>query len=99
MSDRTTHPGYRLDALEVYNWGTFHGMHTVALDGSTALLVGQNGAGKSTLVDALLVLLVRSGGRNFNLAAGAAKKERSELSYVRGAHGRTSRGDGSATEY
>lgn len=84
--------GYRLHRLEVLNWGTFDGqIHTMALDGQTALLVGQNGAGKLTLVDALLTLLVKPGkSRNYNLAAGAKQTERSEKSYILGAYDRRS---------
>jgi len=88
-------PGYRLQRLEILNWGTFDGaVHTMELDGQTTLLVGQNGAGKSTLVDALLTLLVRPGrSRNYNLAAGAKQTERSEKSYVLGAFDRRSQED------
>lgn len=94
-ADSTSPPGYRLHRLEVLNWGTFDGaIHSLALDGQTTLLVGQNGAGKSTLVDALLTLLVRPGrSRNYNLAAGANKTERSEKSYVLGAFDRRSQED------
>lgn len=85
-------PGFRLHRLEVLNWGTFDGaVHALNLDGQTTLLVGQNGAGKSTLVDALLTLLVRPGKtRNYNLAAGANKTERTERSYILGAYDRRS---------
>src|SRR5436190_551727 len=85
-------PGYRLHRIEVFNWGTFDGVvHSLVLDGQTTLLVGQNGAGKSTLVDALLTLLVRPGKtRNYNLAAGANKTERTEKSYILGAYDRRS---------
>jgi uncharacterized protein YPO0396 len=87
--------GYRLERFEVFNWGTFDGtVHSLTLDGQLALLVGQNGAGKSTLVDALLTLLVRPGRtRNYNLAAGANKTERSEKSYILGAFDRRSQED------
>lgn len=88
-------PGYRLHRLEVFNWGTFDNVvHSMVLNGQTTLLVGQNGAGKSTLVDALLTLLVRPGkSRNYNLAAGANKTERSEKSYILGAYDRRSQED------
>ncbi len=89
--------GFRLHQLEVYNWGTFDSsqgqVHSVVPRGRTSLLVGQNGSGKSTLVDALLTLLVPSGIRNYNVAAGAKKSERGERSYVRGAYGRNGDGD------
>lgn len=94
--DRVAVPaGFRLRRLEVFNWGTFDStagnVHTIPVQGQTTLLVGHNGSGKSTLVDALLTLLVRPGNsRNFNVAAGAAKNERNERSYVRGAYDRRS---------
>ena len=57
--------GFRLERLEVYNWGTLDStvghVHTVRPAGHTTLLIGQNGSGKSTLVDALLTLLVAVG--------------------------------------
>ena len=82
--------GFRLDRLEVFNWGTFHGkIWSIEPAGGTSLLTGANGSGKSTLVDALLTLLVPNTKRGYNLASGAAsKKERNERSYVRGAFGK-----------
>lgn len=99
-----TRPGYRLKKLEVTNWGTFDStdgrVFSLAPDGRTALLVGQNGSGKSTLVDALLTLLVQPGVRNYNVAAGAKKRERDERTYLRGACGRSSDEElGSVTDY
>lgn len=53
------------------------------------LLTGENGSGKSTLVDALITLLVPNRRRSYNQAAGSGgKRERDELSYVRGAFGK-----------
>lgn len=87
-------PGYRLHRLELYNWGTFDSsggqVYRFEPCGRTALMVGHNGSGKSTLVDALLTLLVVSGKRSYNVAAGAKSSERNEESYIRGAVGRTS---------
>lgn len=85
-------PGYRLQRLELFNWGTFDStggqVYSVTPQGQTTLLVGRNGCGKSTLVDALLTLLVRPSIRNFNVAAGAGKRERDERTYVKGAYDR-----------
>lgn len=93
----TAPSGYRLDKLELFNWGTFDSsqgnVHTVRPGGATTLLIGQNASGKSTLVDAVLTLLVRPAVRNYNVAAGAHKQERDERSYVKGAYGRFSRDD------
>lgn len=91
--------GFRLHKLEVLNWGTFDGqVYTIRPNGKTALLIGQNGSGKSTLVDAILTLLVRPGVRNFNVAAGAKKRERDERTYVRGAYDRGADDDGRGIE-
>ena len=91
---RPERPGIRLHRLEMLNWGTFDStngqVYRFEPAGRTALLVGHNGSGKSTLVDAMLTLLVPSNIRNYNVAAGAKKTERSEKSYIRGAYGRTS---------
>ena len=93
-------PGFRLQRLEVRNWGTFHEkIHILDPAGQTALLLGENGSGKSTLVDALLTLLVPRVKRNYNLSAGSAKKkERDEKSYVKGAYGSKSESGESRAE-
>src|SRR5690349_9317603 len=82
-------PGFRLERVEVRNWGTFDGrVHILDPRGQTALLIGENGSGKSTLADALVTLLVPNAKRTYNLASGAAKKkERDEETYVLGAYG------------
>lgn len=81
--------GFKLERFEVYNWGTFdHNVWILEPKCFSALLTGENGSGKSTLVDALLTLLVPNVKRNYNLASGNEKKERTELSYVRGAYAR-----------
>ncbi len=77
--------GFRLEALEVYNWGTFHKqVWRLDLNSRNSLLTGDIGSGKSTLVDAVTTLLVPAQRIAYNKAAGAATKERSLLSYVRG---------------
>lgn len=77
--------GFRLQRLEVYNWGTFDGrVWTLAADGKNALLTGDIGSGKSTLVDAVTTLLVPAHRIAYNKAAGADNKERSLRSYVLG---------------
>jgi uncharacterized protein YPO0396 len=77
--------GFRLQRLEVFNWGTFDGrVWTLNLDGRNALLTGDIGSGKSTLVDAVTTLLVPAHRIAYNKAAGADAKERSLRSYVLG---------------
>jgi uncharacterized protein YPO0396 len=77
--------GFRLQRLEVFNWGTFDGqVWHMDLDGRNALLTGDIGSGKSTLVDAVTTLLVPAHRVAYNKAAGAGQKERSLRSYVLG---------------
>ena len=76
-------PGFRMQRLEVYNWGTFDGrIWRLELNGRNALLTGDIGSGKSSLVDAITTLLVRQ--PQYNKAAGAEAKERTVKSYVLG---------------
>ena len=77
--------GFRLQRLEVYNWGTFDKrVWTLRLDGQNGLLTGDIGSGKSTLVDAITTLLVPAHRIAYNKAAGADSKERTLRSYVLG---------------
>ena len=88
-SETMSGAGFKLDRFEVYNWGTFdENVWIIEPKSFGALLTGENGSGKSTLVDALLTLLVPNLKRNYNLASGNEKKERTELTYVRGAYAR-----------
>jgi uncharacterized protein YPO0396 len=81
----TGNAGFRLQYLEVLNWGTFDKVRwKIEPGGHNALLTGDIGSGKSTLVDALTCLLVPHNKIVFNKAAGAEGKERNLLSYVKG---------------
>jgi len=85
--------GFRLQRLEVYNWGTFdQRVWSLHPDGRNCLLTGDIGSGKSTLVDAITTLLVPANRIAYNKAAGAEFKERSLRSYVLGFH-RTERSE------
>ncbi len=90
---RPERPGYRLQRLEVFNWGTFDSTNGQVFrfdpQGRTSLLVGHNGSGKSTLVDAITTLLVDTRSRTYNVAAGAKRSERNAKSYIKGAFDRT----------
>jgi uncharacterized protein YPO0396 len=80
-------PGYRLDRLEVLNWGTFDKrVWALRLHGANALLTGDIGSGKSTIVDAITTLLLPANKISYNKAAGADTRERSLRSYVLGYH-------------
>lgn len=77
--------GFRLQRLEVFNWGTFNNrVWSLRCEGRNALLTGDIGSGKSTLVDAVTTLLVPAHRVAYNKAAGADARERSLRSYVLG---------------
>ncbi|MFZ5893794.1 MAG: ATP-binding protein [Myxococcota bacterium] len=77
--------GFRLERLEVFNWGTFHErVWSLTAGGKNALLTGDIGSGKSTLVDAMTTLLVPPQRLAYNKAAGAEARERTLRSYVLG---------------
>ena len=85
--------GFRLQRLEVFNWGTFDGrVWTLRAEGRNALLTGDIGSGKSTLVDAVTTLLVPAHRVAYNKAAGADARERTLRSYVLG-HYKATRSD------
>jgi len=77
--------GFRLERLEILNWGTFdQHIWRYQPGGRNGLLTGDIGSGKSTLVDALTTLLVPAQRIAYNKAAGAETRERSLRSYVLG---------------
>ncbi|MCP2297050.1 Uncharacterized protein YPO0396 [Nocardia amikacinitolerans] len=77
--------GYRLERLEVYNWGTFdQRVWLFRPEGRNSLLTGDIGSGKSTIVDAITTLLLPAHRISYNKAAGADAKERDLRSYVLG---------------
>jgi len=93
--------GFRLQYMEVYNWGTFHEkIFRINPQGNNSLLTGANASGKSTYIDALLTLLVPiKKDRFYNQSSGNDKKgDRSEETYVCGHYGNIQReGELSAT--
>ena len=77
--------GFRLDRVEVFNWGTFdQNVWTLHAGGQNTLLTGEIGSGKSTWVDAITTLLVPAQRITYNKAAGAETRERTLRSYVLG---------------
>ena len=82
--------GFRLQYMEIYNWGTFDKkVIRINPQGNNSLLTGANASGKSTLVDALLTLLVPlHKDRFYNQSSGVEKKgDRTETTYVLGNYG------------
>jgi len=77
--------GFRLQRLELYNWGTFtERVWSFDAEGRNGLLTGDIGSGKSTIVDAITTLLLPANRISYNRAAGAETRERDLRSYVLG---------------
>ena len=79
---------FRMAKLQVFNWGTFSGIHEVPIASRGFLFVGRSGSGKTTLLDAFSALLVPPRWIDFNAAAREGERsgrDRSLVSYVRGA--------------
>src|SRR5680860_1456610 len=90
FSTKSDTSGFRLQYMELLNWGTFDGkVFKIRPAGNNSLLTGANGSGKTTFVDALLTLLVPlKNDRFYNQSSGAEKKgDRNEKSYVLGHYG------------
>ena len=82
--------GFRLQYMEVYNWGTFDKkVFRINPQGNNSLLTGANASGKSTYIDALLTLIVPTKrNRFYNQSSGVDKKgDRTEETYVLGHYG------------
>ena len=83
------HPQWRLHTLQLVNWGSFHGHHTVTFHPDSTLLSGASGTGKSTLLDAWLALMMPSdtpfnGASNETGGRARGENQRNLLSYLRG---------------
>ncbi|XHR27494.1 MAG: ATP-binding protein [Chthoniobacteraceae bacterium] len=90
---------FRMTRLQVFNWGTFSGVHEVPISECGFLFVGRSGSGKSTLLDAFSALLVPPRWIDFNAAAREADRtgrDRNLMTYIRGAWG--ARQDGESGE-
>jgi uncharacterized protein YPO0396 len=90
---------WRVEALQMVNWGGFHGRNGVPFSPGSTLLSGASGTGKSTVLDAYIALMMPSdtpfNGAS-NEAGGRARsaEQRNLLTYLRGKMD-TNRVDGS----
>lgn len=98
-----TNPGQmRLALVQVVNWGTFHGAHTMHVDRNGTLLTGNSGVGKSTLFDAMLRVFdarPRSNEAAAQRSGGAVEDKRTTFTYMRGKMGDKAVGEGSASAF
>lgn len=81
---------WKLQTLQLMNWGGFHGWTEVPFSEGTTLLTGGTGSGKSTILDAFIALLQPSdvpfnGASNEGTGRARGKEQRSLLTYLQGA--------------
>ncbi|MHB1008957.1 MAG: ATP-binding protein [Propionibacteriaceae bacterium] len=95
----TDHAQWRIETLQMANWGGFHGRHEVRFSPGSTLMSGASGTGKSTVLDAYIALMMPSdtpfnGASNDASGRARSAEQRNLLTYLRGKMD-TSRVDGS----
>jgi uncharacterized protein YPO0396 len=88
---------FRLVRIQTFNWGTFSGVCNFDIAEKGHLFLGPSGSGKSTILDAHAALLTPPKWLDFNVAAREAERhgrDRSAMSYVRGAWAEQTGDDG-----
>ncbi len=79
-------PGqFRLSQIQIVNWGTFHGRHSMYVDRAGTLLTGHPGVGKSTLFDGIQHIFYAAPRLNESAHEASNRKDRrTTFSYMRG---------------
>lgn len=87
-------PGqFRLSRIQIINWGTFHGRHSMYVDRAGTLLTGHPGVGKSTLFDGIQHIFYAAPRLNESAHEASNRKDRrTTFSYMRGRKIKTSDG-------
>ncbi|MEJ3405475.1 ATP-binding protein [Rathayibacter sp. YIM 133350] len=83
-------PQFRLTRFQMVNWGTFSGYWDMPVSPDGHLITGESGKGKSTILDGFAAVLFAPKDLDFNAAARDATtkgRDRTLLTYVRGAYG------------
>lgn len=83
------HSQWRAEALQMVNWGGFHGHHEIRYSPGSTLLSGASGTGKSTMLDAYIALMMPSdtafnGASNDAGGRARSAEQRNLLTYLRG---------------
>lgn len=97
---------WRLESLQVVNWGGFQGFHQLPFHPDATLLSGGSGTGKSTLLDAYTALMMPSSvafnGASNDSVVGRARSEaggqRTLLTYLRGKQGVNDESGGASSD-
>ncbi|MFC8304209.1 ATP-binding protein [Specibacter sp. NPDC057265] len=87
-------PGqFRLSQIQIINWGTFHGRHSMYVDRAGTLLTGHPGVGKSTLFDGIQHIFYAAPRLNESAHDASNRKDRrTTFSYMRGRRIKTAGG-------
>jgi len=83
------HDQWRIESLQMANWGGFHGRHEVRFARCSTLMSGASGTGKSTVLDAYLALMMPfdtpfNGASNDASGRARSAEQRNLLTYLRG---------------
>ncbi|MCO1337964.1 chromosome segregation protein SMC [Kocuria polaris] len=90
----SVNPGqHRLREIQVVNWGTFHGRHSLYVDRHGTLLTGHPGVGKSTLFDGIGHIFHAVPRLNESAHEASTRRDRrTTYSYMRGRQFKTADG-------
>ncbi len=85
----TGHAQWRIETLQMANWGGFQGRHEVRFSPGSTLMSGASGTGKSTVLDAYIALMMPSdtpfnGASNDASGRARSAEQRNLLTYLRG---------------
>lgn len=98
------HAQWRVEKLQLVNWGGFHGHHTISVSPQSTLVTGASGVGKSTLLDAWIALMMPSdvdfNGASNDTGTGRVRgpEKRNLISYLRGKQDKKGDGSGASRE-
>ncbi|WP_420346183.1 ATP-binding protein [Pelagibius sp.] len=84
--------GYRLEELQIQNFGTYDGPPSVIrLERGSAIFTGRNGVGKTTAIDAFRMLISQEPNFNDATTPEAKKRDRDIRTYYQGVIGKLQR--------
>ena len=89
IATASNHSQWRIESIQMANWGGFHGRHEVRFDAGSTLMSGASGTGKSTVLDAYIALMMPSdtpfnGASNDPGGRARSAEQRNLLTYLRG---------------
>ena len=93
---------FQLVRMQVFNWGTYSGLHDIEVHAKGHLIIGRSGTGKSTLLDAYSLATSAPQYRNYNAASNddkARRDARTNMCYVRGAYAKVEQDGEEVTRY